>query len=114
MSLQITITQVKSAVLIFLQSGVENCLYGWGLHLESLTLIPSLVVMGSGWVGLGQPPLGLENLPLKSQIFIFFSFRVKKSHQFGSKNNSVKARSATFLLPVKNMHGTFQYNPTQP
>jgi len=51
---------------------------------------------------LGQPPLGLENLSLKSKFFNFFSL-VKKITL-----DCVKAKSASYLMRVKHMLGSGQ------
>jgi len=56
-------------------------------------------------VGLGQPPLNLENFPQKSKFFNFFSLQVKTSHRVGSKNSWVKGGSAPYILWVKSMLG---------
>jgi len=62
------------------------------------------LVMGLGQkkfvalVGLGQPPMGLENFPKNPN---FFPSLQKKSHQVVQKNTQVKDWSAPYLLRFK-------------
>jgi len=70
------------------------------------------IEMGLRQVGLGQPPLGLENFLQKSQIFQFFPFRSKKYNWVGSKNTWVNAGSAPYLLRVRSMLVLSQISPS--
>jgi len=76
----------------------------WGKIMQKLlkTLSYSQLVMCLGqkflclgWVRSGQPSLGLENFPQKSQIFQFFCLRFKKNIIVsGQKITRIRARSA--------------------
>jgi len=57
-------------------------------------------------VGSGQPPLGLENFPLKIPNFSTFCPSGQKISLVGSKNTWVKYRLASYLLWVKSMLGS--------
>jgi len=68
---------------------------------------PSLVYLSSG-----QPPLGLEIFPPKSQfIFFIFPYGPKKSQRVWPKIPGSKARPASYLLRVRNMLGLGQGPP---
>jgi len=62
----------------------------------------TLTRVGSAIFGLG---LSLENLPLKSQIFQFFSLRIKKIASGRVKKYSGQSRVGSYLLWVKSMLG---------
>jgi len=69
-------------------------------------------VKDPGWVNLLLLRSGRANLlwvwkiSPKNPIFSIFSFRVKKSHQVGSKNTRVKEGSGSYLLQVKSVLGS--------